>query len=109
MVTQTGCHRPRLYHGGRCLGAAEGTLTYCSCMQNSDCQDPKISTLLGWICATTSSHLVAKASTALLTGECINAPGVRCTTGAECGSSCVQNDTGNGDTIGIVRQTEGLW
>ena len=106
VVTQQGCAVDQdCVSGGRCLGAAEGTLTYCSCMRNSDCMDPQVDTFcLGGICATDFVTSCSQGVDCLCSlGECINAPGIRCNNGADCATSCAFEENSNGDSIGICQ------
>jgi len=83
IVTQTGCATDGdCISGGICISTAEGDLTFCSCMQNSDC----------------SSGLDICDS---FSGTCYNSPTVPCTSNSDCQSSCVMQETSSGGSIGI--------
>lgn len=83
MVGQTGCAQDSdCLSGGICISSSEGALSFCSCMQNSDCS-------------------TGFETCSPFTGTCSNSPTVQCTNDAQCQTSCVMQDVGNGNNIGI--------
>ncbi|MBT6435519.1 MAG: hypothetical protein HOK28_20660 [Deltaproteobacteria bacterium] len=104
-VGQTGCTSDLdCLSGGVCLSTSEGDLTYCSCVSNADCvtKEGLCDTTLGFgFCLTDGSPCNQDLECNFCAnGTCANAPGIRCNTEADCLSSCVMQELGDGSSIG---------
>ena len=102
VVSQTGCSSDAECGAGkRCIGSAEGDLTFCTCAADADCTGGISMCSLGLCLTDFVTSCTSDADCLCSGGQCVNLTGFSCNSGADCMVSCQQVEYGDGSTIGV--------